>query len=72
MVARALGTLEPDRMDVVKLTRNSNHRISDFVSFKVVSRRKWKSRALNPSTWPVNVIFRKLVCKHNDTWRPPL
>lgn len=71
MVSRALGFSEPERLDVTKLTKRWNDQMMpDFVSFKVIVSRKWKYRALDPSTWPVNVKFREFVCKHNDTWRP--
>lgn len=62
MVSCALGTAEPDRLDVIKLTRNTNMRMIDYVSFKVVVSSKWKNRALDPSTWPVKIKFREFVC----------
>lgn len=71
MISNSLGTPEPECLDVVKLTKKwNNRRMLDFVSFKVIISKKLKTRALDPSTWPVNIKFREFVSKHNDTWRP--
>lgn len=71
LVARSLGTTDPEPIDVVKLTSNwSGRRALDFVSFKVVLDRKYKDRAMNPSTWPVNVKFREFVKRSSNTWKP--
>lgn len=71
MVSRALGAHESERWDVIKLTKYwSSMRTLDFISFKVTMNVKWKNRALDRSTWPVNIRFREFVNRHNDTWRP--
>lgn len=72
LVSRALGTTEPERNDVIKLTKYWNGRRPDFISFKIIVNKKWKSRALDPLTWPVNIKFREFVNVHNNTWRPTL
>lgn len=71
MVSRCLGVSEPERLDVTKLTKNwNNTRALDFVSFKVVLSKKWKTNALNSSTWPVKIKIKEIIYKHNETWRP--
>lgn len=71
MVSRSLGTSELERIDIIRLTTNwSDRRTIDYLSFKVVLDGKYKSRAMNPATWPVNVKFREFVNKCNNTWRP--
>lgn len=71
MVSRSLGTPQPERIDITKLTSIWNSRRSmDYLSFKVVLDKKWKVRAMDPATWPNNVRFREFVNKNNDTWRP--
>lgn len=73
MVSHALGISRPECLDVIKLTKKwNNRRIVDFVSFKVIIDRKWKSKALEPSTWPIKIRFREFIDKQNDTWRPIL
>lgn len=71
LVVRSLGTPEPERIDVIKLGSNWNtHRALDYVSFKVMLDKKWKSRALDSSIWPNTVRFREFVKKNNNTWKP--
>lgn len=71
LVARSLGTSDPELLDVIRLTTNWNsRRAPDYVSFKVVLDRKYKARAMNPSTWPINVKFREFVKRSNNTWKP--
>lgn len=73
MVSQALGmdTLYPDCIDVVKLVSIwKNHLTMDYVSFKIIMHELWKTKAMNPSTWPKNIKFREFVNRHNDTWKP--
>lgn len=70
LVVRSLGTPEPERIDVIKLGSNWNtHRALDYVSFKVMLDKKWKSRALDSSIWPNNVRFREFIKKNSNTWK---
>lgn len=73
MVAQALGigTLHPESIDVVKLVPHwKNRKTMDYVSFKVVMENRWRSKAMNPSTWPKGVKFREFIRRHNSTWKP--
>lgn len=73
MVARAIGDLDPERIDVIKLvSKMKSHLRLDFVSFKVVVPSKFKSCAMNPTTWPKNVKFREFIRsnKCTCTWKP--
>lgn len=68
MIVHSLGTPEPERIDIIKLTSNwKSQRVLDYASFKVILNKKWKSRALDPSIWPMNVRFREFVNKNNET-----
>lgn len=69
MVLQALGTHEPENVDIVKLTSKWNHRRKlDYISFKVVLNKRWKPRAMNPCVWPKNVKFREF--RQSETWKP--
>lgn len=71
MVCRALDAPEPEHIEVVKLVSKWNQRSRDYVSFKVILNRKWKSRALDPVTWPKKNKFREFVnMSQNVTWKP--
>lgn len=73
MVSQALGigTHDPEQIDVVKLVSNwKSNRIIDYVSFKVVIDKRWKLKAMNPSTWPKSIKFREFIKRHNETWKP--
>lgn len=71
LVSHSLCVHEPDRIDVTKLAPKwYNRRTVDFASFRIVLDNKWKSRALDPCSWPINVKIREFINRHNDTWRP--
>lgn len=73
MVSQALGIGEhdPECIDIVKLVSNwKSQKILDYVSFKIVLHKRWKLKAMNPSTWPKSVKFREFINRHNDTWKP--
>lgn len=73
MISRALNIPEPEHIDVVKLVSKWNLRKSrDYISFKVNLNRKWKSRAMDPITWPKHIEVREFVNtkRHNETWKP--
>lgn len=73
MVVGALGTdaLDPECMDIVKLVPWWKSQNSfDFVSYKVVLDKRWKTKAMDPSTWPKGVRFREFVRKRISTWKP--
>lgn len=73
LVTRSLGICpnDPERIDVIKLVSNwRSRRNMDFVSFKVVLDYRWRSKALSPSTWPKNVVFREFINRQNVTWKP--
>lgn len=42
----------------------------DYISFKVVLDNKWRSIALDASTWPQYIRCREFVSKHRTTWYP--
>lgn len=70
MVVRCLGACDSDCKDVRKLVpRWIDSSSLDFVSFKVVLNRKWKSIALTSSTWPKNVKYREFI-RRRSTWKP--
>lgn len=73
MVSQALGigTHDPENFDVVKLVSNwKSNRVFDYVSFKVVMHKRWKLKAMNPSTWPKGVKFREFINRNNEIWKP--
>lgn len=71
MVAQALGSQHPEEIDVVKLVSQwKKRRIMDYISFKVVLDKRWRSKAMDPSTWPKGVKFREFFGRRNDTWKP--
>lgn len=71
MVSRSLNIPDPEDIDVLKLVSNFHHRKPpDFISFKITLDRKWKSKALNPLSWPKHVKFREFITRRNVTWLP--
>ncbi|XP_062712760.1 uncharacterized protein LOC134289936 [Aedes albopictus] len=72
MVSRCLGTLDNERINVRKLVpRWVDCDALDYVSFKVVLNRKWKSAAMMSSTWPKNIRFREFK-KVRCPWKPDI
>lgn len=70
MVYRCLGVRENECKTVRKLVpRWVDCTTLDFVSFKIVLDRKWKSPAMMSSTWPNNIKFREFK-KRLCTWKP--
>lgn len=69
MVSRAIGLEYPERIDVTKLVSRWKSRKLDFISFKVVLNSHYKSRALDPATWPENIRFREFIHRNNETWK---
>ncbi|XP_029713426.1 uncharacterized protein LOC115260661 [Aedes albopictus] len=70
MVSRCLGTFENERINVRKLVpRWVDCSALDYVSFKIVLNRKWKSAAMMSSTWPKNIRFREFK-KLRCPWKP--
>ncbi|XP_062562247.1 uncharacterized protein LOC134225853 [Armigeres subalbatus] len=70
MVSRCLGACDTECKSIRKLVpRWVDTSSLDYISFKIVLNRKWKSKAMMPSTWPRNVKsreFRQRQC----TWKP--
>ncbi|XP_062534865.1 uncharacterized protein LOC134204057 [Armigeres subalbatus] len=70
MVSRCLGACDTECKSIRKLVpRWVDTSSLDYISFKIVLNRKWKSIAMMPSTWPRNVKsreFRQRQC----TWKP--
>lgn len=53
MVYRCLGAPVGDCVNIVKLvSKRIDCRLLDYISFKVVLKRKWKELAMHASTWP--------------------
>nr|XP_029710564.1 uncharacterized protein LOC115256359 [Aedes albopictus] len=72
MVFRSLGAHDNEFIHVRKLVpRWVDCSTLDYISFKVVLNRKWKSSAMLSTTWPQNVKFREFR-KIRCTWRPEL
>lgn len=74
MVTQALSFEAHNReyIDVVKLaSRWNSHYAPDFISFKVIMDDRWRSKAMDPSTWPKGVKFREFIRKRIVTWKPP-
>lgn len=70
MVCRCLGASDNECNNVRKLVpRWIDCSTLDFVSFKIVLDRKWKSAAMTSSTWPKNIKFREFRRKM-CTWKP--
>ncbi|XP_029731753.2 uncharacterized protein LOC115268007 [Aedes albopictus] len=72
MISRCLGTFENERINVRKLVpRWVDCSALDYVSFKIVLNRKWKSAAMMSSTWPGNIRFREFK-KLRCPWKPDI
>lgn len=60
IVSRCLD--EPELVDVVRLVpKGKDISGMTFVSYKVGLDRTFKAKALDPSTWPVGLLFREFV-----------
>lgn len=70
MASQAIGTPEPECINVTKLVSKWKSRNLDFVSFKIVFDSKFKTRALNPMIWPRSIKFREFVHRNTQTWKP--
>nr|XP_029720845.1 uncharacterized protein LOC115262586 [Aedes albopictus] len=72
MVCRCLGTRDNECINVRKLVpRWVDCSAFDYISFKIVLNRKWKSVAMMPSTWPRNIRFREFK-KVRFPWKPDI
>ncbi|XP_062715746.1 uncharacterized protein LOC134291686 [Aedes albopictus] len=72
MVSRCLGTRDDECINVRKLVpRWVDCSTLDYISFKIVLHRKWKSTAMMPSIWPKNIKFREFK-KIRCPWRPDI
>lgn len=72
LVSRCLDAPIADCNRVTKLVPKYREcRDFDFVSFKVTLNERWKSAAMNPSTWPCGLRYREFVQRSN-VWRPDL
>lgn len=71
MVAESLSFNEKDQIEVVLLVPkwklNSSLR---YASFKVILPTEFKRKALEPKTWPADVMFREFIDYPRRTWRP--
>lgn len=72
MASQAIGIHYPERIAVTKLVSKWKCHKVDFVSFKIVFDLKFKSRAMNASSWPRNIQFREFVYRSKNTWKPDL
>lgn len=71
MVCRCLGAPMEDCLNVVKLvSRRTDCRLLDYISFKVILKDRWKDLALSNSTWPNGIEFREFECRRKNAWKP--
>lgn len=71
MVARCLGAPEEDCLSVRKLvSKRIDCSLLDYISFKVVLKKRWKVLALRMSTWPEGIKFREFVYSTRNVWKP--
>lgn len=69
LVCECLNTDDHDEFRVKKLVSNQNLHELDYISFKITLDRKWKSLALQPSTWPKYLRYREFV-NRRAIWKP--
>lgn len=70
LVSRAIVSLDSEQIDVTKLVSYWKRKPKlDYISFKIIIPRQYKSYAMDPVTWPKNVKFREFFNK-NDAWKP--
>lgn len=72
MVIESLGINEvTEKIEIVKLVPKWNvHNYSQYTSYKVVIDGKYKQKALETNTWPVDVMFREFFNYPRRTWKP--
>lgn len=71
MVCRCLGAPVEDCLNVVKLvSKRTDCRLLDYISFKVKLKEKWKDLALRNSTWPEGIEFREFEHRRKIVWKP--
>lgn len=71
LVSRCLGASIADCYDVVKLvSKRTDCRLLDFISFKVTLKVRWKDLALRASTWPDGIVFREFEHRPRNVWKP--
>lgn len=71
LVSCSLCAAEDECLNVSKLVPKwKNCEDLDYISFRVVLDKRWKSAALMPMTWPRGVKFREFANRHNETWKP--
>lgn len=73
LVSQSLKMTKSDYVEVTKLVpRWKSCKKLDYISFKVVLDEKWKSSALNVSTWPRKIKIREFVSRlnHDTSWYP--
>lgn len=64
-------TSNEDCLKVVKLvSRRTDCRLLDYISFKVILKDRWKDLALSNSTWPNGIEFREFECRRKNAWKP--
>lgn len=71
MVSGCLGVPVGDCLNVRKLvSKRTNCRLLDYISFKVTLNDRWKDRAMSESTWPNGIVFREFQVQHRNVWKP--
>lgn len=71
MVRRCVGAPVGDPVCVMKLMpKRIHYSLLDYISFKVVLKRRWKDLAMCASTWPFGIKFREFVRRSDNPWKP--
>lgn len=70
LVSQSLGIDECSSINIVKLVPKWSTDFRDYASFKVTLHDQYKNRALQASTWPTGIMYRKFYEKPRNTWRP--
>lgn len=71
MVCQCAGVPSEDCNNVVRLVpRGVECSALDYVSFKIVLKKKWKCVAMCASTWPKGVKYREFINRKTNAWKP--